>query len=279
MPNGDSGGGGGGIGSIFDPIVGLLAAAINAIIAFLRELVRVLAAVLNFLWAGELSLGRFSLLGDTAILKWFRHVFSSIFQAGMVNAIRHLLSLYQKLRAWLQKLKAWLDRLHALQQKYMVTALRRVINIIQRVRKVLVIFRLLHFKFAAKLDNWLAGIEGRIVSALFTVARKTNTLIAWLNWLFDPLGMIRRNVLVRSLAGALDDLAIALTGRSWGALLKIGKPAAGPPLKTTPISRTMDLGAKQLLDGTGDAGDIYSRAPKITAQLFAEMGVEDVPLG
>ena len=91
--------------------------------------------------------------------------------------------------------QCWLDRLRRIQQLYQVQALKRFINLIQRIRQVLVVFRLLHLKFASKLDNWLAGIEGKLITRLADYARKTNEIIAWLNVVADPIQAYRKGLL------------------------------------------------------------------------------------
>lgn len=272
---GDTSGGGFSFGGIFDALLADLLAAVQAIIAFLNALVGAIVNALNFLYAGILGSFQFNFAGDVFILRWLRRALEAILQGGLIKALSHLYSLYQKLRAFLLKLKAWLDRLHALQQKYMLQSLRRIINMIQRVRKVLVIFRLFHVKFAARLDAWLAGIEGKLIRNLFLMARKSNTIISWLNWLIDPLGQIKRNVLLRSLFAALDALMMGLTGKSWAAVFGLSKTGGTAPLHTAPISKTMDISAKHLLDQTGDEGAVLARGPALRAQLFAEMGLPE----
>ena len=270
---GDGGGGGSFFGGIFDSLLGSLVAVIEAIIAFLQELVVVLVGALNYLFAYDQAIAGFSLLSVQTIFSWFQKVLGAIFHTGLLGAIKYLLSLYQKLRTFLLKLKAWLDRFHALQQKYQLKALRDFLNLIQRVRRILVIFRIFHLKFATKLDNWLAGIEGKVVSRLFTVARKTNTIIGWMNWLLDPIGQIKRQVLVRSIATALDDIAIALTGKSWAAIFGLTLKVTGTARNTRPISDVMKNAEDNFIAGTGDEGAIVSRGAALLDAAAAEMGV------
>ncbi len=195
MPNGNGGGGGFDFGSFFDGLLGALAAIIDAIIRFLIALVNVLAQILNFLYQGELGIFSFSNKGLDSIWRGFKNLMDQVFKVWVTAALKHLLSLYQKLAAWVAKLKAWLDRLRRIQQLYQVQALKRFINLIQRIRQVLVVFRLLHLKFASKLDNWLAGIEGKLITRLADYARKTNEIIAWLNVVADPIQAYRKGLL------------------------------------------------------------------------------------
>jgi len=208
----DSGGGGGGFdfGGLFNPLLGFLAALIQAIIDFLNALVSALVQVLNFLYEGELGIFGFSNKGLEHVFKGFKNLMDQIFKVWVTKSLHHLLDLYQKLQAFLKKLKVWLDRMRKLQALYQVRAMRRFINLIQRIRKVLVLFRILHLKFATKLDNWLAGIEGKLVRRTAELAAKTNEIIAWINLVADPSTLFRQVPLLRSMGRGLHDMFTAL---------------------------------------------------------------------
>jgi hypothetical protein len=207
MPNGDGGGSGFDFGGIFSSLLGYLAAVIQAIINFLNQLVGALVNVLNFLYAGELGIFGFSKDGLTKIWTGLKNIMDQVFKVHVLAALHHLLSLYQKLQGWIRKLKAFLDRLRRIQQLYHAQAFKRVINLIQRIRKILVLFRIFHLKFATKLDNWLAQVEGKLISREAELARKTNEVIGWLNWILDPRALFKSVPLFgtarRSLTGIL----------------------------------------------------------------------------
>jgi hypothetical protein len=208
MPNGDSGGFD--FGGIFDALLGELAAVVAAIVTFLQDLVAAIADALNFLFAGEVGIFGFTDTGLGHIFKGLKNLLDQVFKVSVVGALKHLLSLYQKLQKWIAKLKQWLDRLRKLQQLYQVQALRRVINLIQRIRRVLVVLRILHVKFASKLDAWLAGIEGKLITRTHQLEAKTNEIIGWLNLILDPFAIIRHNTLNPSLTGTIGAFADAL---------------------------------------------------------------------
>ena len=193
MPNGD--GGGFDFGGLFGALIGELAALIAAILQFLHDLVQALVQVLNFLFQGELSIFDFSFKSLNDIYRGVKNVLDQVFKISIVAALKHLLSLYQKLARWVAKLKTWLDRLRRIQQLYQVQAMKRFINLIQRIRQVLVIFRLLHLKFASKLDAWLAGIEGKLITRVADYGRKTNEIIGWLNVIADPLQAYKKGLI------------------------------------------------------------------------------------
>ncbi|SRR5712691_209887 len=226
MPNGGDGGGGFDFGGIFDPLVGILAALIDAIIAFLQELVVALVQVLNFLFEGEIGIFGFSRSGLDSIFKGLKNILDQVFKVSVVAALKHLLSLYQRLQKWIAKLKVWLDRLRKIQQTYQLTALRRFINLIQRIRKVLVLFRILHLKFASKLDNWLAGIEGKLISRTAQLQAKMNEIIGWINVVADPFQAYRKGLLFGSYGRMINGF--------FGALTAAGLAQFFPVLKQSP---------------------------------------------
>jgi len=234
MPNGNGGGSGFDFGGIFDPLLGFLASIIDAIIAFLNALVGALVQVVNFLYEGELGIFGFSHSGLESIWKGLKNIMDQVFKVWVVNALHHLLSLYQKLQAFVAKLKAWLDKLRRLQQLYQVQAMKRFINMIQRIRQLLVIFRILHLKFATKLDNWLAGIEGKLISRVSLYARKTNEIIAWLNVIGDPVQAYKRGLLFGSYGRMLRGFGSALAGIGLGKFFPFLAQVTGPPVPSRP---------------------------------------------
>src|SRR6267143_922412 len=208
MPNGD--GGGFDFGGIFDGLLGYLAAVIQAIIDFLNQLVGALVQVLNFLYTTSLGIFGFSKDGLTKIWTGLKNIMDQVFKVHVLAALHHLLSLYQKLQVWVRKLKAFLERMRRIQQLYHAQAFKRVINLIQRIRKILVLFRIFHLKFATKLDNWLAQIEGKLITREAELARKTNEVIAWLDVIGDPVQAYRKGLLFGSYGRMLKGFGVAL---------------------------------------------------------------------
>ncbi len=272
MPNGDTGGGGFDFSGIFDSLLGGLAGIIQAIIDFLNSLVSALVQILNFLFAGEVAILGFSAGGLTDVFKGLKNILDQVFKVSVVGALKHLLSLYQKLQRWIAKLKMWLDRLRKIQQLQQAQALRRVINLIQRIRKVLVVLRILHVKFAAKLDNWLAGIEGKLIRRTFELQRKTNEIIGWLDLVLDPRALFRAGsyfgTVRRGLTGVL------------GAAQAIGLQKLFPQLVSNPGGTTRTLTWSQWSSqftaesatDSGYTGEYVRSAEDLRARITAELG-------
>jgi hypothetical protein len=62
-------------------------------------------------------------------------------------------------------------------------------NFLQRIRAILVIFRLLHMKWAEALDQYIADLENRINQAFLSVESDLGRVEQWLQFFADPAGV------------------------------------------------------------------------------------------
>jgi hypothetical protein len=268
MPNGDSGGGFFDFSGLFGGLVGFIVDIINAIIQFLVDLVAAIVNALNFLFAGEQSIFGFSFASLSEVWNGLKKLTDAIFKNIVLASLTKLFDLYKKLKAWATKLKAWLDKLHAIMQRYQQMYLRQILQIIQRARKILVIFRFFHLKFAQKLDNWLATIEGKIAHYLILVAQKTNEIISWVNLIVDPRGALKAFPFLAGLIAALDVTWSGIFGTPFTWWLGLG-PGNQP---TGKIRTTLGQTGQDVKTGAGDAGAIKGTWPTMQAQVASEMG-------
>lgn len=267
MPNGDSGGGFD-LGNLFGDLAGFVLDVINAILQFLSDLVAALTGALNYLLSGEQSIFGFSFASLSEVWNGLKKLTDAIFKNIVLASITKLYDLYKKLKAWATKLKAWLDRLHALMQKYQMMYFRRIIAIIQRARKILTIFRFFHLKFAQKLDNWLATIEGKITHYLLLVAQKENEVIAWVNFIVDPLGHLKTFPLLRGFFAALDATWSGIFGTTFTSIFN---PTPGPKQTATQVTVTFPQTVADARGGTGDGGIIRDQWARIQTAGAQEM--------
>lgn len=268
MPNGDNGGGGFDFGSLLNGLLGALADVINAILQFLYNLVQALVQALNFLFAGIEDTFGFSFQSIGEIWQGLKKMMDSIWKTVILASLKKLYSLYKTLQAWATKLKAWLDKLHALMKKYEMMYFRKTIQLIQRARKILTIFRFFHLKFAQRLDAWLAKIEGKLAHYLILVASKTNEIIGWVNFIVDPLGHLKTLPLIAGFILALDVSWAGIFGTpftQWfSGLFSRGQTGS---VKTSIGATVSDVQA-----GAGDAGKIAQAWPKTHAAFSTEVG-------
>jgi len=269
MPNGDAGSSFD-FGGFFDSLLGELAAIIQAILQFLADLVVAIVNALNFLYSGEQSIFGFSFKSLGEVWHGLKNWAETLWKIHVLAALKHLYDLYQKITAWVRKLKAWLDKLHAIMRQYQMMYFRRIIQIIQRARKILVIFRFFHLKFAQKLDNWLATIEGKITHYLLLVAQKENEVIAWVNFIVDPLGHLKSLPLIAGFILALDVTWAGIFGTPFTQYFAgaFSRPVTGS-VKTSIGATVSDVRA-----GAGDAGKVAGAWKTTQVAFAAEVGAQ-----
>jgi hypothetical protein len=201
--------GGGGFGFTFDPssfflgIIDSLIAVINAIISALVFLFNLLVVVVNFLYAALVTIATALVNAVKLIARGFIHVISDIIHGRFLHLFQDYLDLKAKITAWLQPILDFLKKVKALFDKYVLAPLLRTINLIQKIRQFLVIFRILGFKWAAKLDNQLAALEQRLVRNTLVLQSWLNFAISILSLVIDPSLILRRNFLLASLLSFL----------------------------------------------------------------------------
>lgn len=270
MSNGD--GGGFDFGGIFDPLLGVLAAVVQAIIDFLNALVGALVNALNFLYAGELGILGFSVDALGKIFTSLKNLLDQIFKVWVSAFLKHLLDLYNKLTAWVRKLKAWLDKLRRIQQQLMMTTLRRYLNMIQRIRRILLVFKLLHIGIAKKLDNFLARLEGRLTTSVFKFFQKQNEIIRWINLVADPRGLLSPGGVLATLGNIMRATNDAMAGRRPGDYNCVPGQETGPGV---PVKPFLPVSQQLVTDDVTPAGD----SARVTAQMAQMRALWDSDIG
>jgi hypothetical protein len=76
----------------------------------------------------------------------------------------------------------------------------------------LVLFRLLGFKWAKQLDQYLVNLENKINAGFLGAWKNLNILASWINWITDPLGLWSSNVWF----GALGQSITGIWAMIWG---------------------------------------------------------------
>jgi len=151
-------------------------------------------------------------LGD-AVVK-IKGIFKSIWNDVILAVLSKLLAAYKKLRDLLVKIFApvlkYLHLLRKLYDQYFNQFVKPVLNVLHKVRQFLQIFRLLGFKWAARLDSDIARIENKIVTAYTTLRQYLNIATSWIQLIVDPLGILRRNPLFASVIRSAPELRNAL---------------------------------------------------------------------
>lgn len=203
-----------GFGFDFDPILSFLGDAVSAIFAaigaFFAYLYSLLVFLVQFLWNVLVVVAQFLV----RILGHIRNFFVALWENVIKRGVVKLLAIFAKIRAKLQqifgpilriirRIRQWIDR-------HILPIVLRVINAIQRIRQILVVFRILGFEWAKALDRKLAQLENDIQGAFEFVRRRLNLVATIIELILQPNLLMRRNVLLGSLLSSLGAVKRAL---------------------------------------------------------------------
>lgn len=243
MPNGDGFGFGFDPSAFFAGILAAIEAVINAIISALVFLFNLLVFAANFLLNGLLTVAKYLLDGFKVLLRGLKHVLSDIFHGRFKHLFEDYLKLKETLKRWFGPLLKWLQRIRKWFDLYVLRPMKIIVNIIQRIRQILVIFRIFHFKFAEKLDAFLARVESKLVKNVLFLRKVLNQVISLIDILVDPSLIFRRNVVGATLLswlGAVKRIVGFGSNRALGAdeVDSIEKDKALLKPGTTLVTRT-----------------------------------------
>jgi hypothetical protein len=169
-----------------------------------------LAALIAWVWAGLVALWvytqsllqwlyAFVVRAFGSVLTFFKWIWNTVVKQALVKVI----TIVQNVRAWLSRLLApVLKYIRLIRQWYdwfFNTYAKPLLILIQKLRQVLGVFRLLGFKWAARLDADLAVIQNKITSVFITLRQHLNVVASWVGLIVDPGGILRRNPLFAAL--------------------------------------------------------------------------------
>lgn len=243
-----------------------LTSLIRSVFIFLFNLI---AVAFNTL-AGALGASHaFSVQMFGGVRDFFRHLWEKIIKGGLLK----LAMLYHRLKEWLDKhfgpllklIRIWRARLDFWFNHY----IRPIINLINRVRKILVVFRIFHFKWAIALDNRLLRIESRILKVYTDLRRKLNEVATAINILLNPELLIRGSILGSSIAAAIDEIWEAVTGHTLSSFIDVGIGGTGEAADVTRISQFRAEVLQAATLGTGPTAEYAAAALRDYEDLFA----------
>jgi hypothetical protein len=198
-----------GSGFTFDPsvffgaIIDTIVAVINAIIAALVYLYNLLLTIANYLYRALVAVANFLVNVTKLVVRGLVHIISDFIHGRFVHLFQDFIDLKNKLTQWLAPVLRILQTLRRIFNVYVLQPTLRMINLIQRMRQFLVVFRLLGFKWAARLDNYLTKVEQKIITNTLVLQAYLNLAISVLDLIVDPSLILRKNVLLASLVAAL----------------------------------------------------------------------------
>jgi hypothetical protein len=125
----------------------------------------------------------------SALLHWLENAARWILQTALPAIQAFIQKILARLKAFLQPLINYIKaQIRFIQQVYN-NVVKPFMNFLQRIRAILVIFRLLHIKWATVLDQYIADLENRINSAFLSVEGDLGRVEQWLQFFADPAGV------------------------------------------------------------------------------------------
>jgi len=204
--------------------------------------------------------------------------------AGIAVAIfKHLKDLIGAIWNWLKNLhnaiRAWIAALQKIQKALNAARaqqMRLIIDVMQRIRKILIPFRLLHLGFANKLDSYLVGLESDVGKHFAALTKYTNAIAAVLNDVIDPRNIMRPGATLGSIGTMVGAIHGAIGAADVRTLFCLGAYGAASPL-VAPWSATRVTIFQEWSSNTGDYAAFKAQHDQALQQYALDLGT--APLG
>lgn len=179
----------------------------NSISAFILGLLQVLWAAIVFLYSLIVEvvtvIVEFLISLIKILITFVKHVFQDIIHGDFKALLADYRAFRDALKALFGPLLAIINLVHAWVNKYILVYIKLALTIISRIRVVLQLFRLLGFKWAAKLDADLRKIQGYLTTALVDIVKGFNTITGIINMMVDPSLVLRKDFFASTLFSSL----------------------------------------------------------------------------
>jgi hypothetical protein len=203
------------------------------------------------------------------------HLLVTVIFGHLLAIIKAVLAFLHHLRDLIAPLIKYLQQLQASYNKLVGAQMRKYIDLIQRLRKILVPFRLLHLGFATKLDTYLAKYESDIGAKWAKLIAFNTQILGVLNDVLDPRQLMRPGHALGSIGmmiGAVHGAVGALDVRQLFCLAPIGTPA---PL-VEPWSTTQARVLGNIAGTSGDYATYLVQRDTALRQYAIDLGVQSV---
>ena len=201
------------------------------------------------------------------------HIISDILHLRLLKVLQDIINLLKAIGKILAPLIQWLKRLQQIQRQLQMQYLRQFIDIIQRIRKVLAIFRLLHLNFANKLDLYLAKLEGGIGAKWAKLIEHMNAIQSVLDQVIDPTLLLRPGGLLGSVGLMIGAVSAAVKGLTPAQLLCLPGPTYSSPV-TQPWATTQAVLIDQMQHNTGDYRQFSAQRDAALNNYAIDLGVK-----
>jgi hypothetical protein len=283
--SGGGGDAGGGIASGI-PIVGQVIGFLTEIFsqaAQIQDLARATDQVEQQAWSNTINFAgwTYGLFGDVVntIGDAIKKIGSALEHLLKDIIFGHLLKLIQAIRDFLKHLHDLIaplvKELQTLQRQYnqiVGKQMRRYLDLIQRIRKILVPFRLLHLGFAKKLDAKLVAIESDIGAKWAKLIAHENLVLGVLNAIVDPKQLLRPGHQLGSIGTMIWAIHGAIGAADVRTLFCMG-PAVGAQPLVQPWATTSAVTLGEISSNSGDYAVAVAQRDQYLRQYEQDLGL------
>jgi hypothetical protein len=180
-----------GFGDFLNSVFGDVAVFIGEIVRFLQALLVLLIQLFVFLWNAIVLVAQYALNALKATARFFAHLWKGFFNTILPKVLDVIRKVHKWLESHLRPVINWLKKAQVWMEHHVWAPLRAYIQFLQRIRRYLLILRLLHIKWAEKLDQRLSRTESELAHTFLLVRGYFNQIISWVNAASDPLRLGR----------------------------------------------------------------------------------------
>ena len=217
-----------------------------------------------------------------ALLKWLAaiagalgKIVSDIIHGRLAKLLADLIALIKAILGPIQRLIAWLQALQKLQRQYMLQWMRTYIDIVQRIRAILVPLRLLHVAWATKLDGDLAASESDLGSKIAKIIAHDNEVRSLLDTILDPTLLLRPGQHLAGVGTMIGAIHRAIGALTPGQLLCAVAPVAPAPL-LEPWAQTSTRIMGEIQTNSGDYAIQRNLRDQTLQQYSFDLGVPSI---
>jgi hypothetical protein len=145
------------------------------------------------------------------LIDGLKHIISDILHGHLLAALKDIQAMFHAIHELFKPIIDEIIKLRGYYYKYIFKWVKRIEDVLSIVRVILSAFRILGFKWAAKLDADIQRLQGYITSTLQGIIAPLNLAITWLNFITDPTGIFRKDVFNGTLFNTLPQLWRALS--------------------------------------------------------------------
>jgi hypothetical protein len=195
-----------------DSILGFLSdvgAALEQVFAYLFKLI---VQVFQFLWTALVDVFNFFWKIVGSIGKFLSHIWTNFFKAIWGKVLKYLQIAHRWLEAKLGPILRFLQKVRAALDRYYRLWIKPFMELLQKLRAIVLVMRLLHISFAKQLDALILRIEQQISHSFLTIRGIFTSLINVVNAVIDAPLLLRKPIMILSLRRTFYSLVRAFTG-------------------------------------------------------------------